>query len=148
MGVKALEVAEVEEREQAYLTCGRPLAEEMVQDLGGLAWVDRDCKYPMDEEESESQADWNRKMFQGTLAGGGSKQGWANLVDNQVARPLLALAGKTEVEQPPLWVRGGAVNLAFAEGGDHCRLHLVDRARQSDKLLVFGKLRHEDLLET
>lgn len=59
-----------------------------------------------------------------------------------MARPLLGLVGKREVEQPPLWVRGGAVNLVLAEGGDHCSLHLVDRARQSDKLLVFGKLLH------
>lgn len=50
-------MVEGEEKEQAYPTCGRSLAEGKGQDLGGLAWVDRDCKNPTDGEEWESLAD-------------------------------------------------------------------------------------------
>lgn len=92
--MKAGEVVEGEETEQAYLTFGRPLVEETVEDLKGLAWVDRGCKYPMDEEEWESQVDWSKSLFPGTLVGGGNKQDWANWVDNQVVRPTLGLAGE------------------------------------------------------
>lgn len=50
-------MVEGEEKEQAYPASARSLVEGTEQDLGGLAWVDRDYKNPMDEEEWESQAD-------------------------------------------------------------------------------------------
>lgn len=76
-------------------------------------------------------------LFLGTLVG--SKQGWANLVDIQVARPQPGLVGKREVEELPLWAMGDVEKLALSVAGDHCRLHLVDRAVQSDKLRAIGK---------
>lgn len=91
-------MVEREEKEQAYPVGGRSLVEGMEQDLGGLAWVDRDCKNPTDEEEWESQVDSNKKLSQGTLVGEGSKQDWPNWEDNRVARPLLGPAGRREGE--------------------------------------------------
>lgn len=66
----------------------------------------------------------------------GSKLGWANLVDNPVARPQLDLAGKREEEQPTLWEIEGVEKLT----GDRYSQHLLDRAMQSDTLLLAGKL--------